>query len=304
VPGPGSTVHDYDPQTGTTIISPPTTEFPPSEKMSFVLASGLDEAARKGLEDIAEKEARAKAKGPGQLFKDRKTDWRTQREFRNMLSRAAGKTLGGIGLLAYSEDAGAGSDIPGIRGPGGAPAWGAHHLGTSPLSNQNITVANTIQEALARADEAIAGMGLTGAAAQKASALASAELGYLSADQLQGLQAAQQAQEQAAQAAAAAAVESFSGGWGGGDDESDPDDTMAGFGTVTDAEVEAVMAEIANDRQNAIIDALVSAVGPEESALSAGYMADLGYGGAFAAGGTGAEGLNGDGMGGFGSGWT
>ena len=55
--------------------------------------------------------------------------------------------------------------------------------------------------------------------------------------------------------------------------------------------------------QNAVIDALVNAVGPEESALSAGYMADLGYGGAFAAGGTGGEGL-GDNMGGFGSGWT
>ncbi len=38
----------------------------------------------------------------------------------------------GAGLMTHSPLAGLGSDVPGIRGPGGAPAWGAHH-GASPL---------------------------------------------------------------------------------------------------------------------------------------------------------------------------
>ena len=38
----------------------------------------------------------------------------------------------GAGLMTHSPLAGLGSEIPGIRGPGGAPAWGAQH-GASPL---------------------------------------------------------------------------------------------------------------------------------------------------------------------------
>lgn len=146
------------------------------------------------------------------------------------------------------------------------------------MSNQNINVANTIAEALARADEAIAGMGLTGAAKDKASALASAEMGYLSPAQLAGLQAEQQEQDRAVAAAAAAmaAASRSSGGDSGGDDESDPEDTMAGFGTVSDAEVEAVMAQI-------VADAL-EAEDPMSSRYGAHYGGgEEGYGGGFGA---------------------
>ena len=58
------------------------------------------------------------------------------------------------------------------------------------------------------------------------------------------------------------------------------------------------------DLLNALGVPSYSGVGPGESELSADYADVLGYGGEFAAGGTGAEGLNGAGMGGFGSGWT
>jgi hypothetical protein len=95
-------------------------------------------------------------------------------------------------------------------------------------------------------------MGLTGATAQKASDLVSAELGYLSASQLAGLQAAQQAQDRAAVAAAQAAYEASRSSQGSSDDnESDPDDTMAGFGTVSNEAIAGMMAEIAEARGRA-----------------------------------------------------
>jgi hypothetical protein len=167
----------------------------------------------------------------------------------------------------------------------------------SALANPDITVANTIAEQIAETTATVNAMGLTGAAAAAAAAQINANQGYVTADEYAGFKEAQQAQD-AAQAAAAAAQEA--------------DDAAAAavetFSDVDWGQPAAPTASIAEDRavQNAIIDALVSAVGPEESALSAGYMADLGYGGGFAAGGTGAEGLNGngEGYGGFGSGWT
>jgi hypothetical protein len=167
------------------------------------------------------------------------------------------------------------------------------------LADKDITVANTIKEALARADEAIAGMGLTGAAKDKASALASAELGYLSASQLQGLQAAQQEQEQAvAQAAAAAA---YAASQASADDVESQVDTFSSIGTskAKGKSKGKAKGKSKGKSRAAIIDALVSAVGPGESALSATY-AGLGYGGGL---GEGAEGL-GEGYGGFGGGWT
>jgi len=42
----------------------------------------------------------------------------------------------GAGLMTHSPLAGLGSEIPGIRGPGGAPAWGAQH-GASPTFSQD-----------------------------------------------------------------------------------------------------------------------------------------------------------------------
>ena len=45
----------------------------------------------------------------------------------------------GAGLMTQSPYAGVGSAIPGIRGPGGAPAWGAQH-GASPLYSQSTSM--------------------------------------------------------------------------------------------------------------------------------------------------------------------
>ena len=269
---------------------------------------------------------------------------------------AIGGTVGGIAGGIYGKEAEAVDDFSDFQtnpsgyaefqGPTGGPQYGLSMTGPvevspflsignapsigykDPRADKNINVANTIQEALARADEAIAGMGLTGAAAEKASALASAEMGYLSADQLAGLQAAQQEQEQVEQAfaaeqaalaqayaadqslAAAAAVEDFSdypsqGDYfgAGGSVVSGPAGAPQGAHHAGSAASKAVDRAVDRAVQNAVIDALVNAVDPYGSALSADYADKLGYGGAFAAGGTGGEGL-GDNMGGFGSGWT
>jgi len=181
------------------------------------------------------------------------------------------------------------------------------------LADKDINVANTIAAALARADEAVAGMGLTGAAAEKASALVSAELGYLSADQLAGLQAAQQEQEAAeqaaaeqavaaqaladAQAAAAQAVDDFSDYPSQGDYFDAAGNVVSGpAGAPQGAHHAGSAVSKAVDRavQNAVIDALVNAVDPYGSDLSDEY-GDLGYGGGFGEGhgDTGSEGMGG-----------
>ena len=164
------------------------------------------------------------------------------------------------------------------------------------LANADINVANTIAEQIAETQAQIDAMGLTGATAQAAQQAITGSSGYVTADQLAGLVAAQQEQDRAvaaaAAAAAAASAASSGGDWGG----EDTGVSAGPAGAPQGAHHAGSAASKAVDRavQNAIIDALVSSVDPYGSDLSAEY-GDLGYGGGFGEGhgDTGPEGMGG-----------